>query len=281
VSRSGFRRATIVGCGLIGGSFGLALKKKLNMRVAGWDVSEEILNQALSAGIIDETDTAFANQKVSESDLLYLAMPVDRIIDFLHTNSANISPDAVVTDAGSTKVEICRSAQEQIPNHTFIGGHPVAGSHLGGLSHSREDLFEGAAYILTPFEKTRGLDQLQNLLLTIGAKVKLLTPAEHDRAMAIVSHLPQLISSSLAGTVRELQDSEKLIELSGSGFKDMTRLSASSWSIWREILKTNREEILTALELFSDNLEKIRKELGSIDPGSDASFDYISKLFKS
>jgi prephenate dehydrogenase len=81
--------------------------------------------------------------------------------------------------------------------------------------------------------------------------------------------------------VRELQDSEKLIELSGSGFKDMTRLSASSWSIWREILKTNREEILTALELFSDNLEKIRKELGSIDPGSDASFDYISKLFKS
>src|SRR5688572_9128722 len=148
-----WNRVTIIGCGLIGASFALALRRAgACAQIAGWDSSASELDEAVRTGVIDDVDQAFANpglvdaknpgEGVSRSDLIYLAMPVGEIIDFLRTRGSQIRPDAVITDAGSTKVEICRAARLYLPEaHQFIGGHPVAGSHLHGLAHARSDLF--------------------------------------------------------------------------------------------------------------------------------------------
>src|ERR1700682_2595616 len=145
-----WNRVTIIGCGLIGASFALALRRAgACARIAGWDTSAPVLDEAVRTGVIDEVDQAFASEAVSSSDLIYLAMPVGEIIDFLRERGRQIKPGAVITDAGSTKVEICRAARLHLPDaQQFVGGHPVAGSHLPGLAHARDDLFAGAPYVL-------------------------------------------------------------------------------------------------------------------------------------
>src|SRR2546423_2635415 len=145
-----WNRVTIVGCGLIGASFALALRRSgACAQIAGWDSSGSELDEAVRTGVIDEVDQAFASDDVSSSDLIYLAMPVGEIIEFLRKQGRQVGSGAVITDAGSTKVEICRAARLHLPEaRQFVGGHPVAGSHLQGLAHARSDLFAGAPYVL-------------------------------------------------------------------------------------------------------------------------------------
>ncbi|HEX8115727.1 MAG TPA: prephenate dehydrogenase, partial [Pyrinomonadaceae bacterium] len=149
-----WERATVVGCGLIGASFALALRESgACARIAGWDSSPAVLEEALRGRLIDEADEAFVKRERSASDLVYLAAPVGGIIDFLRECGPSLDPRATVTDAGSTKTEVCRAAREHLPEGVlFVGGHPVAGSHLSGLAHARADLFRGAPYVLTVCE---------------------------------------------------------------------------------------------------------------------------------
>jgi prephenate dehydrogenase len=261
-----WKRVTIVGCGLIGGSFALALKHAgLCESIAGWDISNQVIEEALRLKVIDEVDQAFNIGEKSSSDLIYLAMPVSGIIEFLKTRGNQIGSGTVVTDTGSTKAEICSVAQEYLPHASqFIGGHPIAGSHFAGLTHARADLFQDAPYVLIVDERGDGSDNLSRLKETInsiGARVETLTSTGHDRVFAMVSHLPQLLSSALAATIKDQPDAVALMRLSGSGYKDMTRLSASSWSIWQDIFKTNRTELAQALELLIDKLIIAHKEL--------------------
>ncbi len=261
-----WKRVSIVGCGLVGASFALALRRAgLCERIAGWDSSASVLDEALARGVIDEVDGALGEGAVSSSDLIYLAMPVREIINFLREQGAQVKPGALVTDAGSTKREVCRAARASVPqDRQFVGGHPVAGHHTGGLAHARADLFEGASYVLIKEEDARALPALEVLteaIERIGARVRLLTAREHDRAMAIVSHAPQLVSSALAAAVREQENRAALENLAGAGYRDMTRLASSPWPIWRDILATNSLEIADAMDALAAKLSAVSAEL--------------------
>jgi prephenate dehydrogenase len=267
---SKLRRVTVIGCGLIGASFALALRRaQACVQIAGWDSSAHELSEAIRTGLIDEVDHTFASQGVtdvvSESDLIYLAMPVGAIITFLRERGRQVKPDAIITDAGSTKVEICRAARLHLTaDRHFVGGHPVAGSHLQGMAHASDDLFAGAPYVLVSDgdEETRSAhNDLRELLGMLGARVISMTAVEHDRVMAHVSHLPQIVSSALAAVNREQPDYDDLVGLSGTGYRDMTRLASSSWSMWGDILATNSKETAAAVDALIGRLTTVRDEL--------------------
>lgn len=260
----GFRRVTVVGCGLIGCSFALALRRvcQPGLRITGWDAAPQNLDEALRRGAIDEVAADLAQNRPPAADLIYLAMPVGQIVAFLRDYGAQLAPHTTVTDAGSTKLEICRAASAHLAPHCeFIGGHPVAGSHFSGPAYARADLFEGAAYVLTPLRESAAFDRFAGVIEDFRARVHCMDAAEHDRALALVSHLPQLMSSALAATVNGREDAARINELSGPGYRDMTRLAASSWSIWRDILASNREPIAEALDAYIARLTAVRDEL--------------------
>jgi prephenate dehydrogenase len=257
-------RVTVVGCGLVGASFALALKGAgACAGVAGWDADPAVLEEALRLGAVDEVDVAFKEGGVSRSDLVYLATPVGQIVEFLRAGAPHVKPGAVLTDAGSTKVEVCRAARTENLRR-FVGGHPVAGSHLRGPAHARADLFEGAPYVLTPPEDGSDpstLAALEETLGALGARVRVMRAAEHDRALARLSHLPQLVSCALSSTVNESLEAGELSALAGHGYRDVTRLAASPWGIWRDILATNASEVADALDSLIPKLTAARDGL--------------------
>lgn len=279
-----WKQATIVGCGLIGSSFARALKRSQECEcVLGWDISPPVLQEALELGFIDDVDRAFgAGADVSTSDLIYLAIPVLEIVRFMSEGISRTKPGALITDAGSTKREICRAARDHLPtSHHFIGGHPIAGSHVAGLKHASADLFVGASYVLTTENSapcTEAFNQLRETLTALGARVILMSAFDHDRALALISHLPQLLSSALAKTVQEQSDAAALIGLAGPGYQDTTRLAGSSWSMWSDVLATNPDEIATALDLIVQRLISVRDELHRCRI-HDLEFDALRKLF--
>lgn len=266
MSKPMWDRVTVVGCGLVGASFALALKEADACgRVAGWDADSRVLDEARRRGAIDETDAAFTEGGVSRADLIYLATPVCEIVKFLRAGAPHVRPGAVVTDAGSTKGDVCRAARAHTPKGwRFVGGHPVAGSQLRGPAHARAELFEGAPYVLTPPDDgsdPAALAALEETLRLLGARVYVMTAAEHDRALARLSHLPQLVSCALAATIAAREDAGELERLAGAGFRDMTRLAASPWDIWRDILATNSSEVADALDSLIPKLTAARDGL--------------------
>jgi prephenate dehydrogenase len=279
-----WNRVTIVGCGLIGASFALALRRSgACAQIAGWDSSGSELDEAVRTGVIDEVDDAFASDGVSSSDLIYLATPVGEIIEFLRERGQQVGPGSVITDAGSTKVEICHAARLHLSEaQPFIGGHPVAGSHLQGLAHARSDLFAGAPYVLIadggPDQKHAD-SRLKGTLELLGARVTHMTAAEHDRVMALISHLPQIVSSALAAVNRDQPDAEALVSLSGTGYRDMTRLAASSWSMWGDILATNSRETVSAIDALVEKLTAVRDELSHNSERVDSELTVTRGLF--
>ena len=260
-------RVTVVGCGLVGASFALALRRAgACARVAGWDVDGSALEEALRLGAVDEVDEAFAGGRgVSRSDLVYLAMPVGQIVGFLADGARQVRPGAVLTDAGSTKAAVCRAALPLRERGVrFVGGHPVAGSHLGGASHARADLFDGAPYVLTPDAEGRdagALAALEETVGRVGARARVMGAEEHDRALAFVSHLPQLVSCALASAVEGGAETSAFRGLAGAGYRDMTRLAASPWGVWRDILATNSGNVADALASIIPLLAAARDEL--------------------
>ena len=277
-----WNRVTIVGCGLIGASFALALRESGTCgRIAGWDIAAEVLQEALQRGIIDQVDSSFVDGAVSQSDLIYLAMPVGGILKFLRAYGLQIKFGALITDAGSTKVEVCRAARQLLPDGiVFVGGHPIAGSQYSGLSYSHAELFTEAPYVLVNDRReTDHFRALRETLSAIGARVTLMTPDAHDRALARVSHLPQLVSSTLAATLQSEPDGPSLLDLSGSGWRDMTRLAGSSWSMWRDILESNPGQIAAAVDVFAHKLDIVREELRGRSEGKRDEMSEIDQVF--
>lgn len=280
-----FRRVTIIGCGLIGASFALALRRSGSCEsVLGWDISPSVLDEAINLGVIDGVDTAWSHGTELESDLIYLAMPVGEIIRFLREHGKLVKPRAVITDAGGTKVEVCRVAREYLPEGArFVGGHPMAGSHLSGASHSSATLFEGATYVLTTCDGEShdgALDQMKRVVEKIGARVSLMRADDHDRAVAWVSHLPQLLSSVLAATVNGHDEGSAFLGLAGGGYNDMTRLAKSSWSVWRDIVATNAAPIAEALDAVVAQLAAVREEVRRRAADGDGGLGVTGALFE-
>ncbi len=268
-----FQRIAILGCGLIGGSFSLGLKKRrFSGEIVGFDRTD-MLEKAMARAAIDRA-TAELSEAVANADLVYLATPVVTILDLLPQIAGATKPGALVTDSGSTKVRICRLAAEMLPeNVTFLGGHPMAGRESSGIDNADADLFVGAKYILIPpvtsYESRVTSDQSQEFvdwIKKLGAEPVWIDAETHDWAVALVSHLPQLVSTALASATWDETDEDGLpLSLAGPGFRDLTRLAASPYEIWRDIGLTNADNIARALERLEQRLAHIRTLLRSRD----------------
>jgi prephenate dehydrogenase len=236
----------IVGVGLIGASFGLALRKSgFTGPILGVS-SPPAMEAGLASGAISSAATL--KQAADQADLIYLAQPVDRIIDTLGWLGPMARQGAVITDAGSTKAAIVKAGQS-IQYAEFIGGHPMAGKETRGAQSADADLFRNRLYVLTP--EYRAVPQsLRNILQLIGANVLEMTAAEHDATVALTSHLPQLISTALAAFLAN-QKNANIEQVFGSGLLDMTRLAMSPAELWSSILATNKENVLQGIDLFT------------------------------
>jgi len=253
----------IVGVGLIGGSFGLALKKAGFPGAILGVSSEATIRVALERGAIDRGATL--EQAAREADLLYLAQPIGRILDTLHHLDPLVRPQSLITDAGSTKHAIVTEARKLVRRCQFLGGHPLAGKETRGVAEAEADLFRGRTYVLTPASP----DELQTpaacafveWLGRIGAKPVVLGAAEHDRLVSFTSHLPQLASTALAATLADNLTAPADLQVAGPGLIDSTRLALSAYDLWRDILATNTEAIEQALTAYLNELELLRENL--------------------
>lgn len=262
------RTVAIVGAGLIGGSFARAIRAAgFNGTILGVS-SPQTSARALELGIIDRA--AGLEEACAEADLIYLSHTISRILEVLPRLGPLLKPDALVTDAGSTKVRICAEAVRCLPPGSFLGGHPMAGKETRGLDGADSRLFAGRVYVLTPSDPTELEREPQRTLVEwirrIGARPSFLSASDHDRIVALTSHLPQIASTVLAGTVSGRVSGENL-KVAGTGLIDMTRLALSSYEIWRDILETNRDSISDALSLYIDNLEALKRALQT-DPAA-------------
>lgn len=258
-----FKRITIVGLGLIGGSWSRALRRcGFGGVIEGYD-RPAVLQSALAAGMI-ERGYEELSQAIAAADLVIVAVPVGAILEML-SQLAAAPAKALVTDTGSTKARICQQAGSLFSDSPlFLGGHPLAGKEFPGLAHASASLFQGARYVLTPLSPHHLADPrllaFEQLVASVGGRVLRSTPQEHDRAVAYLSHLPQLVSTALASSLFESVGNDDL-EYGASGFRDMTRLAESSYELWRDICETNAENIGEALERVIEKLKGIRASL--------------------
>jgi len=264
-----FQRIAILGCGLIGGSFALALKKRgFAGEIVGCDRAD-VLEKAKARGAID-AGTSELSEAVANADLVYLATPVVTILDLLPQVAKAAKPGALITDAGSTKVRICRLAKEVLPdNVSFLGGHPMAGREVGGIENADPDLFVGKKWGLIQDDRRGAEDaekEFAELVEKLGAQPVWMDAETHDWAVALVSHLPQLVSTALASTTWDETDEDGLpLSLAGPGYRDLTRLAASPYELWRDICLTNGDNIARALDRLEQRLAHIRGLLRSRD----------------
>lgn len=266
-----FRRVAIAGTGLIGGSFALALRKHFpDTVVVGWDKAQ-VLRHALERGAIHEgiLDLSLA---VAGTDLIYVALPVGHTIELLPEIARLAPPDALVTDACSTKRSVCAAASESFHEGGahFLGGHPMAGKEISGIAAADASLFRGSKYALiraTAKEKSSGarellVEEFVSLIEKLGSEPVWLDAESHDRAAAVVSHLPQLLSVALAGVVRGQTDETGLpVTLAGRGLRDALRLAGSPYAVWRDIILTNSDNLERVLDQMIQALEQVRSDL--------------------
>ena len=265
-----FRQITIIGTGLIGGSFALAAKKSgFRGKIIGCD-RRPVLSRAKKLRAIDGA-VADPIQACKDSDLVVLATPVGGIIELMGKLAPHLSPNTLLTDVGSTKSEIIRVAQRTFGEtfgNCFLGGHPMAGKENFGIEFADANLFRGAVWFLTPTESEQSangnLRAFSALLKKLGAKIIALDPIEHDRLCAWISHVPQMISTALAATlVDEYGPKAPLLEAGGRALREMTRISASPYSMWRDIALTNKEKIAEALLKLEQELAHVRENLNT------------------
>lgn len=262
-----FKRAAILGVGLIGGSIARVLKKRsLAAQVVGSGRSKENLDEAVELGVIDEALSA--EEAVRGADLIILCMPVLSIIPTLEKIASSIEKGALVTDVGSTKGEIVRQAQKIAGDRfTFIGSHPIAGSEKTGAASSFDSLFENRNCIVTPMEGTDkdALDKLKKLWQAAGMNVVEMDMDIHDRVMAAISHLPHIAAYGLVNTVRNEKESGELLKFAAGGFKDFTRIAASSPEMWADITVSNAQAIAELIRKMKQQLSLIENAIESND----------------
>jgi prephenate dehydrogenase len=255
-------RALVVGTGLIGGSIALSLRQR-GWHVAGIDADGERMAEALSAGVIDQVGDDL------EAQIVFVATPATAVADEVRRILATPGrrADAVVTDVSGVKTAIVEAADHP----RFIGGHPMAGSEQIGLRGAAPDLFEGAVWVLTPTTATdlNAFDRLQGVLAQLGADVLVLTPSDHDRLVAVVSHVPHLVASILMNAATEGAEQDRaLLRLAAGGFRDMTRVAAGHPGIWPDICAENAGPIVDALDALVGELTTMRDRVAGRDRAS-------------
>jgi prephenate dehydrogenase len=278
-------RATILGTGLIGGSFALALRKYTSdIHITGWD-RPEIIFEAQSRGAIDHAFSGELAPALENADLVYIALPIGATVDLLPEVARLASPNTLITDACSTKVRITEDAADLFSEDStalFLGGHPMAGRELSGIAHADADLFRNNTYALigaTSDQTAPRISAFVKILQKIGARPLWLGAQQHDYAVGLISHLPQLAAVVLASFLYDHLDENGLpITLAGPGLRDSLRLAGSPYSTWRDIVLTNKEVLSAALDLFARRIDDLRERLATRD--LEADFDAANELYK-
>jgi prephenate dehydrogenase len=261
---------TVVGVGLIGGSIGLAAKGRgVAARVIGVGWRQATLDRARELGAIDDgiLDLAAA---VRSADLVVFCTPVDRIANQVLESATNCKPGTLLTDAGSTKGGIVRSLEGKLPpGIAFVGSHPLAGSEKRGPEHADAQLFEGRLTVVTPTAATpvETVEKVAGFWRALGSRVRLMDPDEHDRALALTSHLPHLVAAALAGILPA-----ELAELTATGFRDTTRIAAGDPALWSAIFAQNRAAVNDALRTLSNRLVEFKDAIAA---GDQAALDVL------
>jgi len=279
------QRVAILGTGLIGGSFAHALRKYTpDIHIAGWDRAEVAL-EARKAGAIDDAFFEALDPAIRRADLIYIALPIGMTLDILPELAQHAPPHALVTDAGSTKMRIWQAASELFVEEVgpiFLAGHPMAGRELSGFANADANLFQHTSYALVgradDTHDPRVLAFLK-ILEKIGARPLWLGAQQHDYAVALASHLPQLAAVALGSFLYDHLDENGLpITLAGPGLRDTLRLAGSPYSTWRDIVLTNRDVLSAALDLLARRIEDLRERLGSRD--LEADFEAANELYR-
>ena len=263
-----YKKAGVVGLGLIGGSLCKALKNRYGIeKIVALNRSEDVLKEALSEGVIDEYSLEVTDM-FKGCDIVFICTPVDKIFSYASLLAPIVGKDCVISDVGSTKGHIYDEMKTLGDSITYIGGHPMAGSERFRYNASKEHLFENAYYIITPAEGVgeERTDEFREMVEKIGAIPVVVSPYEHDYAVAAISHVPHIIAAALVNNVKKL-DSEKeyMHLLAAGGFKDITRIASSSADMWESIMFENNEDILTVLDSLSEVISAIRQAITSDD----------------
>lgn len=262
-------KLVVIGVGLIGGSFALALKKaKAVKHVVGVGRSRKNLAAALKMRIIDEASTDAAHA-VADADLVLLAMPVGQMAEVMARIASHLPPRAVVTDGGSTKQDVVAYARRFLGAHfpRFVPAHPIAGTENSGAAAAFADLYRGRNVIITPQPETtaQALRLVSAAWQQCGARIVRLEAQEHDAVFAAVSHLPHVLVFALVNALARRPEARKLFGFSAGGLRDTVRIAGSSPEMWRDICVANRDELLAVLDDYEDELESVRSAIESGD----------------
>ena len=262
-----FEQLGLIGCGMMGGSFALAMKKAgLVKRVVGYSKSPSTTERARQMGVID-VEAPSALLAVSGADIVMLAVPVAATEATFKAIKHLVNPGMLLMDMGSTKREVVDASRRTLREQVgfFVGAHPIAGKELSGVEHAEASLFNGKQVILTPIERTQTL-QLQKAVdvwSALGCKVSKMSPEAHDAAFAAVSHMPHLIAFALMNAISGQPAGADFLSLAGPGFRDFTRIAASDPRVWRDILASNRDELLQQTKIFQRNLQAFELMISS------------------
>jgi prephenate dehydrogenase len=260
-----FKQLGLIGCGLMGGSFALALKQAgLVQSVVGHSQSPASAQKALKLGVLDRVVNTAA-QAAQGADLILVAVPVAAIEPTLEAIGPYLSSNCLVMDVGSTKQDVVLGARRALGHQLsrFVPAHPIAGKEHAGVEHASADLYNGCQVVLTPTEDTpaTSTEQAQALWQALGCRVRCMTPEAHDEAYAAVSHLPHLLAFAMMKAINDQSRGKAFLSLAGPGFRDFTRIAASEPSVWRDILISNRQAVLAQLDHYQQALNAFEAAL--------------------
>lgn len=260
-----FEQLGLIGCGLMGGSFALALKKAgLVKRVVGYSKSPTTTARALQMGVID-VEAASALLAAAGADIVLVAVPVAATESTLKSIKHVVTPDMLIMDVGSTKTDVVQAARSALRDQigSFVPAHPNTGKEVAGVAHADANLYRGAKVILTPTERTltTHLQKAEALWRALGCDVRSMSPETHDAAFAAISHLPHMLAFSMMQSVMGQAHAETFLSLAGPGFRDFTRIAAGEPKMWRDILLANKSEVLAQAQQFKQALHDFEQVL--------------------
>lgn len=264
-----FEQLGLIGCGLMGGSFALALKKAgLVQRVVGYSKSPTTTARALQMGVID-VEAPSALLAAAGADLVLLAVPVGATEATLKSIKHLVTPEMLIMDVGSTKADVVQAARNALGSQiaSFVPAHPNTGKEVAGVEHADAELYRGAKVILTPTERTltSHLHKAETLWQALGCDVRSMSPETHDAAFATVSHLPHMLAFAMMHSVIGQPQADAFLSVAGPGFRDFTRIAAGDPAMWRDILLANKDEVLAQAQHFQRALQAFEQVLHTGD----------------
>jgi cyclohexadieny/prephenate dehydrogenase len=275
-----FEKVCIVGLGLIGGSIGLAIKRSnISNQITGYARSNSTLEKAIELGLVDSVKDNLKDA-VNNSDLVILATPLSTFRELVEEMSPFLKKGCIITDTGSAKLTVIEDLKDILPNGVeFVPGHPIAGTEESGPDAGFAELFDNRWCILTPTEdnSSNAVDLVKDFWESIGSKVEIMDPMHHDKVLAITSHIPHLIAFNIVGTANNLANvtEKEVVKYSAGGFRDFTRIAASDPKMWSDIFTYNSDAVLEMLDLFSNDLAKLKAAV--IKKDSDLLFSNFEK----